>query len=389
MREFTLDPKKQSFIDRGECFFYERDFAESIKSCTPGEWAFIKLKDRKILGFINPFILDGTSVTVVDTGITDPEQFLKVQIKKTVEKRKLFGYGTGSRIIYGFEDNLPGIIADMYSEVVLVQINNAGMDRYRELIKDTLKDQLEKEIIFLDNQKYREKEGLPAFDKESLPEIMKIEECNLKYEVPSAVMQKVGYYYDHRENRLKLEGLLNRFNRDFSKGVDLFCYIGSWGMHALRSGVDHVEFVDQGNMDSVVMNNVALNDFDVKRAKFTRQDVFKFLDDSIEQGKEFDLVVCDPPAFTKNAKNKNKALAGYEKLYNKIFKLMEPNSILAAASCTQNISLEELDLAVVKTAQKNGRKVQVLDLGIQGWDHPVKTLKSKSNYIKYLCYIVE
>lgn len=389
MREFTLNPKKQNAVDRGENFFFDSDIVESTKSCTPGEWVLINLSNRRAIGFVNSFVESGPTITIIDRNASDPESFIKNQITSSIKKRSVFGYRNGGRLIYGFEDDLPGLIVDGYKNLTIAQINNAGMDKYRELIKTILNDVLETKIVFLDNQKYREREGLPLFPREELPEIIEIEESGLKYEVSSSVMQKVGYYYDHRENRLKLENLISRFDKKFTKGVDLFCYIGSWGLHALRGGVEHLEFVDQGNMQDVVMNNVQLNNIEKERATFFRDDVFKYLDSCISENKEFDLIVCDPPAFTKSAKNKNKAIAGYEKLYTKIFKIIESGGVLAAASCTQYISLEELDLAVVKMAKKEGRRVQVLDLGVQGWDHPIKSLKSKSNYIKYLCYIVE
>jgi 23S rRNA (cytosine1962-C5)-methyltransferase len=389
MKEFTLNSKKQNAVDRGENFFFESDLEESVRSCTPGEWITIKMQNRSGVGFVNTFVESGPTVTIIDRTAETPETYLAEQIKRSIFKRQTCGYKNGSRLIYGFEDDLPGLIVDSYKNVTIAQINNAGMDKYREEIKSLLSGLLETPVVFLDNQKYRERELLPQFPKEELPEVIEIEESGLKYQVSSSVMQKVGYYYDHRENRLKLENLLSRFDKKFTKGVDLFCYIGSWGLHALRGGVEHVDFVDQGNMEDVVMKNVQLNEISSDRASFYRDDVFKYLDNCISENKTFDLVVCDPPAFTKSAKNKNKAIAGYEKLYAKIFKLMESGGVLAAASCTQYISLEELDLAVIKMAKREGRRVQVLDLGIQGWDHPIKSLKSKSNYIKYLCYVVE
>jgi len=389
MREFTLNPKRVSDLERGDNFFREKDLEESIRSCTPGEWVSVNTGRKKILGFVNPHVLNGTEVTLINAVSQNPEDYIKSQITRVISKRNLFGYSAGARSIYGFEDGLPGLVVDSYKNITIAQINNAGMDKYRDVIRAQLKESLSHDVVFLDNQKYRENEGLPQYDREELPETIEIEESGFKYSLSSSVMQKVGYYYDHRENRLKLENVLSRFDKKFTNGVDLFCYIGSWGLHALRAGVQNVEFVDQANMETIVENNVELNNIEASRASFCREDVFKYLDRSIESEKLFDLVVCDPPSFTKSAKNKNKALAGYEKLYAKIFQLMDKNSVLAAASCTQYISLEELDLAVVKMAKKYGRQVQILDMGIQGWDHPIKSLKSKSNYIKYLCYIVE
>lgn len=389
MREFSLNPKRINDVERGENFFFEKDLNESIRSCTPGEWITVTLGKKKVIGFVNPFVENGAAVTIINDYASSPEEYLKKTITKKINRRTLLGYGQNSRLIYGFEDNLPGIIVDSYTNAAIAQINNAGMDKYRSLIKELLNDLLDSQVYFLDNESYRKNEGLPLYEIETLPDEIIVEESEFKYKLSSSVMQKVGYYYDHRENRLKLEKTIKRLNRKFTKGVDLFCYIGSWGLHALRAGVEHLEFVDQADMNDTVMGNIEFNNIESHRASFERTDVFKYLDAKIETSSSFDLIICDPPSFTKSAKNKNKAIAGYEKLYAKIFQLIENGGVLAAASCTQYISLEELDLAVVKMAKKYGRQVQVLDLGIQGWDHPIKSLKSKSNYIKYLCYIVE
>ena len=317
----------------------------------------------------------------------EPEKYIRNTILASISKRKLFSY-SGERLIYGFSDGLPGLVVDSYKECSLAQVSSAGLDRYREEIKQILESETGKKVYFLDNKKYREKEGLPFFENDNLPETIKISDLGIEYELKKHVLQKVGYYYDHRENRLKLENTIKRFDKEFTKGLDLFCYIGSWGMHMLRAGVQNVDFVDQGNMAEIIQNNLALNNFDSDN-KFFREDVFAFLDQKIKEDLKYDVIVCDPPSFTKSSKNKNAALSGYEKLYLKSLKILNKNSILVAASCTQYISIEELDKVVVKSAIREGRKIQVMDIGLSSWDHPVSSLSSKSNYIKYICYFVE
>lgn len=387
MRKFTLNNKRINNVKRGEVFYFDSDLNESIKSCAPGEWIEVEFEAEKRLGFVNPFVENGHQVTILDSYFSSPESYLLHKIDVAINKRILFGYNQ-CRLIYGFEDGMPGVVVDCYENACILQISNAGMDKYRELIKKEIETRISTKVYFLDNVEYRKKESLPQYEIESIPEEIKIQENGFNYVLKKDVFQKVGYYFDHRENRQKLENLLARFNKKFTSGVDLFCYIGSWGLHLLRSGVEKVEFVDQANMETSIYTNLILNKLE-NRGHFHRADVFKYLDQQINDKKKFDVIVCDPPSFTKSVKNKDSALSGYEKLYNKIGKIMNPGGIVVAASCTQYITLEELDIAVGKGFGASKIKRQVLDLGLAGWDHPCDGIKSKSNYIKYICYYVE
>lgn len=155
----------------------------------------------------------------------------------------------------------------------------------------------------------------------------------------------------------------------------------------LSAGVEHVEFVDQGNMEEVTNSHLQMNGFS-GRGKFTRSDVFKFIDGAIAAGNKYDVIVSDPPAFTKSEKNKLMALQGYEKLHLKAMKLLNDQALMVVASCTHHVNYEELDKTIQDAAIKNSQKVHLLDLGAQGFDHPFSGFNDKSFYIKYLVYFV-
>ncbi|MBF0208869.1 MAG: class I SAM-dependent methyltransferase [Oligoflexia bacterium] len=189
---------------------------------------------------------------------------------------------------------------------------------------------------------------------------------------------------------------------NFKKGLDLFSYVGSWGMHQLRSGVAKVDFVDQGDFSGAIKLNLENNGFSTERGEFFREDVFRFLD-RLPKDDFYDVVVADPPAFTKSGKGKDKALAGYAKLYEKIFKIINKEAILAACSCTNYVTLEELDSIIQQAFRKNYNvergnvarnnvrrlsKLQLLEIGIEGPDHPVASLGDRTHYLKYLAYFV-
>ncbi|MEH0859958.1 class I SAM-dependent rRNA methyltransferase [Halobacteriovorax sp. DPLXC-1] len=388
MRTINIKKKINLRFEEKVILLSENDIEDSLKSYRPGEWCFFEFNKAKHIGFVNPNSSRKKNICVYKYSQDDPLSLIKNLIKNAVSYRKEIGYALDSRLIYGEADGLPGVIVDSYENCAILQINSAGMDQFRNDIKAYLNELIDKDVLLLDNETYRKIEELPTFKKDELPEVISVTENGFKYKIDRELMQKVGYYYDHRENRRKFEELTIRTGQSFKKGLDLFTYVGSWGLHLLRANVSKVDFVDQANMQGVVDEHLSLNNFSGK-GTFIRSDVFKFLDGAINSGNEYDIIVCDPPAFSKNYKDKKAALKGYEKLYNKIFQIIENGGLLAAASCTQNISMSELDQCVLKAANKIGVSVKLIDTGIQGLDHPISNLDSRSNYIKYLAYKVD
>lgn len=373
------------------------DVEDSIKSLSPGEWCLFQhvTADSVWVGFVNPIIDEKYSTMQIVEQLSksesikfDIEKFIELKITESYMKRLRFkGYEKGSRIFYGQNDGLPGLIVDSFHNTAVIQINTAGLDRYRDFIKSIVNKCLKGQSVFLDNAKYRQKESLPTYETEKLPSLQ-IEENNITYHIRPEVLQKVGFYYDHRENRNLLVGLLTRLVKIPSKGIDLFSYVGAWGLNALKAGVENMVFVDQGDFENEINLNLNENQLS-NRGYFTRADVFKYLDEKISVEEKFDLVICDPPAFAKSALQKNQALDGYSKLHRKVFKISEPGAVIAFSSCTHYVSHEEFQRNILDAAKKENKKIQLLISGIQGWDHPVPSLEDKSNYIKCYMYLME
>lgn len=372
------------------------DFSDSIKPLPPGEWCFINISPTEYaVGFVNPLIDEKYSCAQVVARVTSEEmksfsaeKFVVQKIRDAHKRRMQFkGYEKSSRLFYGVSDGLPGLIIDSFINASIIQINTAGLDRFRDVIQKTVSELMDTKAYLLDNPKYREKESLPTFATEALPEL-NVEENGLKYKIRAEVLQKVGFYYDHRENRFQLMQILSRLSQKPSRGIDLFSYAGAWGMSALKSGVKEVHFVDQGDFEAEVNEALNLNQFS-GQGKFFRSDVFKFLDDSVQKNQKYDLILCDPPAFAKSALQKPEALTGYTKLHRKVFKSISSGGLAAFSSCTHYVSHEEFQKNVLDAATKENKKIQLIYSGMQGFDHPVTSLEDRSNYIKSYFYIVE
>lgn len=380
--------------------FYERDFDTISKAITVGEWIYLQQKDKKqlFLAMVNLHAVSGPIVRVLgevaslspsnDNENDVAETFIKEKIRAAKSKRSVLGITDSHRIFFGASDGLSGLVVDKFENGVFIQLNSAGVDRYRDKIKKTFEEEYQLDCYFLDKESYRKSEGLPIHEQsDNLPSIISIKENGFSYEVKKEIWQKTGFYFDHRENRARLELILKRSCIKKNRGLDLFCYAGSWGLHLLRSGILNVDFVDQGNLEEVNKQTLMLNKMD-SRGRFIRGDVYQVLDQYMKNDEKFNVIVCDPPAFSKSLSDRKSALVGYEKLYKKMIEILEPQGMVVLASCTHGVSHAEMCELWQRVVHRAQRKSELVDIGIQGADHPFESLNSSEHYIKYLCYFV-
>ena len=399
MKKFMVLPHHAGELKKGALFSKSVD--GPLKSCVPGEWIWVIDKKETVsyIAYVNIFAQQGPVIRLVEECSENLEMsdeaeravmIIERNIIRACERRAVLKcYQEGKRLVYGAADNLPGLVVDEYENAILIQINTAGMDRFRPQIQNKFQALFAgKRIYFWDNKEAREQESLPAVSDTSLDAQLQVRENQFRLQLPMPIIQKVGYYYDHRENRGKLEQKIHELNLEFKTGLDLFCYAGSWGLHMLRAGVETVDFVDQADLNETILENIQINGFG-GRGKFYHHDVFKFLDEKIKEGRRYSIIVSDPPAFSKTSKNIGNALGGYRRLHRKIIKLLNPNSLLAIASCTKGVGPEDLAQTVLDGLNINGRRAQIIDIGIQGIDHPFTSFDDNNYYLKYILYWVE
>lgn len=397
MKIFTLKKEGALRLNRGEFDLIPRNIEESIKSCPPGELVALedRVKNKRYYAFVNPLAQMGNEINLInnlwDINLTllGLEEYIYEVLKRAYCLReKLMHYKDNSRLFYGNADGLPGLIVDSYVNYVIIQINTAGTDNFRPQIKafyqNCFKD---KKIIFLENESYRQRQSLPVYEKETLEKKLIIQENGFEYMIKPSALQKVGYYYDHRENRKKAQRWIKSFDKEFKRGLDLFSYIGSWGIHFLEAGVKEVDFVDQGNFEEEIKSTLGMNKQEGK-GFFFRENVFKFLDDAYKNEKKYDVICSDPPAFAKSYKDKKTAIEGYNKLHRKILKICADESLFIAASCTHYIDHAEFQKTVKTAAQLEDKILTLLDMGTQGADHPNIATDTYNNYIKFYLYLV-
>ena len=290
--------------------------------------------------------------------------------------------GTDScRLIYGEADRLPGVIADRFGGVIVLQVLALGMERYTQVIADALIACDQPACLLLNNDDaIRLKEGMTCFTKVlhgELPEETIISENGVKLAVDVRGGQKTGYFLDQKDNHL----FLRQFCRD-ARVLDCFSYIGGFALNAAVGGAREVTAVDiSESAVELIRRNAQLNGAQINAVC---ANCFDFLRAQVKAGEKYDVVVLDPPAFTKAHANMANACRGYKEIALSAMRLLPAGGVLATHSCSYHMPEDVFVNTVLSAAQDLHRQVRVITLRRQDIDHPVLAGYPESHYLKSL-----
>ncbi|MEF9935049.1 MAG: class I SAM-dependent rRNA methyltransferase [Clostridium sp.] len=311
--------------------------------------------------------------------------FFKRKISAAWEYRKKVVDTSSCRVIYGEADGLPGIIVDKFNDYLSIQTLTLGIDQYKDMIVELLVEIINPKGIYERNDNnVRELEGLEQkkgflygeFDTNTI-----INENGIKMMVDIKDGQKTGYFLDQRENRLALKDIVKD-----AEVLDCFCHTGPFAMHAAYFGAKKVTAIDisQHAIDTAT-ENAKLNGLEDK-IDFVCVNAFDQLRDYQEEGKQFDVVILDPPAFTKSAKKIKSAYKGYKEINLRGMKLVKPGGFLVTASCSHYM-YPEIFREMLQEAARDARKViREVEVKTQAKDHPFMWNYEESLYLK--CFIL-
>lgn len=292
------------------------------------------------------------------------------------------------RLVYGESDYLPGLIIDKYNDYFVIQILTFGFEIRKELIKDALLSIFPntKGIIARGNSKLRNIEGLPN-DNEifygKIPDSIIIDDKGLKLSISLNNGQKTGYFLDQSQNRQFLRSISNN-----KSVLDCYSNIGGFGLNSYYGSAREVTFVDVSNLAiENVKINLEYNHF--KNYKLYTRDVFELLPELFNQGKKYDIVILDPPAFAKNKKSIYTAEAAYSKLNKYGLKLLDKNGYLITSSCSHYIEERKFIAIVSNEISKSGRNARLIHRGSHSPDHPIHPAMPETEYLKYLVFYIE
>lgn len=302
------------------------------------------------------------------------------RIKQALSLRELAYSKPFYRLIYGDSDLLPGLVVDRFGDYLVVQISTAGMDLLKQDIVEALQKVLKPEAILLRNDhSARQLENLEESVETigDIPEAVEMEENGCSFLAPVAYGQKTGWFYDHRDNRALLQRLAPG-----KRVLDVFSYVGGWGLQAAYAGASEVVCVDASESAlDWVSENAALNGLEDKVYTIHGKaiDVLKQL---IQAQERFDIVVLDPPAFIKKRKDKKSGEAAYRHINELGMRLLGKDGVLVSGSCSMHLEKDRLNDIVRASARHLERHCQILHQGGQGADHPVHPAIPETDYLK-------
>ncbi|MDT8452121.1 MAG: class I SAM-dependent methyltransferase [Gammaproteobacteria bacterium] len=311
--------------------------------------------------------------------------FFRRKISTAIAARKalkLDQHSNGMRLIHGESDALPGLIVDLYADVLVLQLGSAGTERWRETIADVLQELCSPVCIYeRSDSDGRELEGLPRCNeilRGQLPDTLSITENGIRIAVDVAAGQKTGFYLDQRDNRALVDELA-----EGREVLNCFCYTGGFSLYALRGGAQSVLSIDSSaEALQLAQRNVELNGFDAGRAEWQDKDVFEALRKLRDQNRKFDLIVLDPPKFAPTAAFAEKAARAYKDINLLGFKLLRPGGILATFSCSGGISDDLFQKIIAGAALDAGVDAQIVHKLHAAADHPVLLSFPEGAYLK-------
>jgi 23S rRNA (cytosine1962-C5)-methyltransferase len=315
---------------------------------------------------------------------TEPDPGLfKERVSDALNLRKRFFDKPFYRLIYGDSDGLSGVVVDRYGDILVVQLNTAGIERHGAPLLAALEDVLQPAGILLrcDSRARREQgleERLEIVSGE-VPEWVRLEENGVAFEAPVQSGQKTGWFYDHRYNRSRLQ--------TWSAGrrvLDVYSYIGGWGVQAAAAGAAEVLCVDNSAAAlEGAERNAALNGLQA-RVKTRQGKADQVMGELRDSGERFDVVVLDPPAFIQRRRDHAKGCKAYRRINELALQLLQPGGMLVSASCSMHLSETDLVEVLRGAANRQRGDLRIVETGTQAADHPLHPAIAETRYLKAL-----
>ena len=390
----SLKKGEGRLLKSGGMWIFDNEIATIMGSFVNGDIVLIHDFDGYPLGkgFINTNsritvrLLSRDEQTVID------EVFFEKRVRDAWEYRKKVVDTRSCRVIFGEADFFPGLVIDKFSDVLVVQSLALGIDRYKEMIIELLKKVLKEDGIQIrgvyerSDAKVRRQEGMElvkGFIGPEFPTLVEIEENQVKYQVDVKDGQKTGFFLDQKYNRLAIQKLCKN-----AKVLDCFTHTGSFALNAGIAGASSVLGVDASALavDQAAVN-ARLNGLE-DRVQFLCRDVFELLPELEEKEEKFDVVILDPPAFTKSRSSIKNAVKGYREINLRALKLVREGGFLATCSCSHFMDYELFTQTIGQAARSAHKRLRQVEYRTQAPDHPILWAADESYYLKFYIFQV-
>ncbi len=381
-------------LKSGGPWVYDNEIASIMGSFENGDIVIVRDFDGYPLGrgFINTNSKIRIRMMTRNENQEIDREFLKMRVRDAWEYRKKTVDISSCRVIFGEADFLPGLVIDKFSDVLVVQSLALGIDKLKMIIIEELKSAMAEDGITIrgvyerSDAKVRLQEGMErakGFIGEPFDTKVQIVENGVKYIVDVEDGQKTGFFLDQKYNRLAIQ----RLCKD-AKVLDCFTHTGSFALNAGIAGAKSVTGVDASQLAvDQATENAQLNGLE-KSVKFICEDVFELLPELEAQGEKYDVVILDPPAFTKSKNSIKNAVKGYREINLRGMKLVKDGGYLATCSCSHFMSYELFTQTIGQAARNVHKRLRQVEYRTQAADHPILWSADESYYLKFYIFQV-
>jgi 23S rRNA (cytosine1962-C5)-methyltransferase len=384
--QLRLNKDQDRRLIAGHCWIYSNEvdaLATPLKGFEPGEPVAVFSHGGTALGhgYVNPHSLICARLVSHDPRRPLSPTLWVERIRNALALRERLYERPFYRLVFGEGDGLPGLIADRYGDLLVVQITTAGMERVRSELLTALEQVVRPKTILLRNDTpVRELEGLEQGTETVLgepPGEIELMEQGTRFLVSPLTGQKTGWFFDQAENRARLP----RFGTP-NRVLDVCSYVGAWGLQSALQGAEQVVCVDSSAAALEQVGRNADRNGLVERVSGLQGDAFDVLRALRQDRERFDLVLLDPPAFIKRRKDEQEGVRAYRRLNRLGLELLEPGGLLVTSSCSFHLGREVFLRTVQQAARRAGVSIQLLASGGQGPDHPVHPAIPETGYLK-------
>ncbi len=381
--QIILNSNKHPRIFSGHPWIYGNEIEKLLGDAQPGDIVEVRdAKDKFVgRGYYNPQSQIAVRLLTRIQSEEINEDFFRRKIMACAEYRKRIGYTKNYRLVFGEGDFLPALVIDKFNDVFVMQTLSLGMDVWKEVIVSILKKDLGATKIYERNDvPVRKLEGMQEqknFLSDPFPTKFELEEGGVKLLVDVENGQKTGFFLDQKENRLALQNISNN-----AEVLDCFCYTGSFALSAAKFGAKKVTAIDASD-DAIAQakHNATLNGFE-NVCDFQAVNAFDILPQWTKEKKLFDVVILDPPAFTKNRSGIDSATRGYKEINLRAMRLIRSGGFLLTFSCSHFMDPAAFFDIVSQSARDAGRTVRQVAFLSQAKDHPIVWNIPETNYLK-------
>ncbi|WP_462222297.1 class I SAM-dependent rRNA methyltransferase [Ferruginibacter sp.] len=388
MKSIVLNKNISRRVELGHPWIFANEVntgKEKDTNAKPGEIVDVFTFDKKFIGrgYYNPQSQISVRLLTRDKNETIDDKFFYNRILQAWQYRQKIGYSENCRLIFGEADDMPQLIIDKFNDYFVIQTLALGMDVWKPAIVKALEKIFTPKGIYERNDvPVRELEGMEqhkGFLSAEFDTNIVINENGIKFNIDIANGQKTGYFLDQQDNRRAIQHIV--------KDADVlgaFCYTGSFEISAAYYGAKSVLGLDiSHNAIDMCNKNAALNGLE-KICRFDCVNAFDVLKNWTKEDKRWDVVMLDPPSFTKSRSTIDKAVAGYKEINLRGMKLVKPGGFLVTSSCT-NLVQPELFLDIIQMAAKDAkRKIRQVVFNAQSADHPIIRGQENTHYLKFL-----